>query len=62
MQVIRRSWLEQPARVGRVAKADILAYLLRMNRFPAGKTEMQSKAEMLKDILIEPTRESGGKQ
>ena len=51
---------DNPARVGRVAKADILAYVLRMNRFPAGKTELQSKSEMLKDILIEPNRESGG--
>ena len=51
---------DNPARVGRVAKADILAFVLHMNRFPVGKTELQSKSEMLKDILIEPSRESGG--
>src|SRR5437588_3062613 len=45
---------DNPARVSRPAKADILAYMLRMNRFPAGKTELQYKAELLKEILIEP--------
>ena len=45
---------DNPARVSRLAKADILAYMLRMNRFPAGKTELQYKAESLREILIEP--------
>lgn len=48
---------DDPARVSRLAKADILAYLLRMNRFPAGKAELEHKTELLKDILIEPNKQ-----
>jgi cytochrome c len=44
---------DNPARVPKPAKADIMAYLLSMNRFPAGKTELQYKTERLKEILIE---------
>jgi hypothetical protein len=44
---------DNPSRVPRPAKADILAYLLSMNTFPPGKTELQYKAELLKEILIE---------
>ena len=44
---------DNPARVSRPAKADILAYILSMNRFPAGKTELQYKSELLKDIVFE---------
>ena len=47
---------DNPAQVGRPAKADILAYLLNMNKFPPGKTELQYKAELMKDILIETTQ------
>jgi len=43
---------DNPAKVSRPLKADILAYVLRMNTFPPGKTELQYKTEMLKDILI----------
>jgi len=47
---------DNPARVGRVAKADILAYILSMNRFPAGRTELQYKSELLKEILFQAYR------
>lgn len=50
---------DNPAQVGRPAKADILAYILSMNRFPAGKTELQPKTELLKEILIEETKRVG---
>src|SRR5215467_7450369 len=43
---------DDPAKVGRLPKTDILAYMLSMNRFPPGKTELQHKAELLKEILI----------
>ena len=46
-----------PAQVGRPAKADILAYLLNMNKFPAGKSELQYKAELMKDILIQTNQQ-----
>ncbi|HLK52745.1 MAG TPA: cytochrome c, partial [Candidatus Angelobacter sp.] len=48
---------DNPAKVTRPAKADILAYILSMNSFPAGKTELQYKAELIKDILIEPNKQ-----
>jgi mono/diheme cytochrome c family protein len=44
---------DNPAQVSRPAKADVLAYLLNMNKFPPGKTELHYKAELMKDILIE---------
>lgn len=45
-----------PAGVSRPLKADILAYILSMNRFPSGKTELQHKTELLKEILIEANK------
>lgn len=48
---------DNPARVGRVLKADVLAYMLSVNRFPSGKAELQHKTELLKDILIEANKE-----
>ena len=47
---------DNPARVGRPPKADILAYILSMNRFPPGKNDLQYKAELLKEILIETNK------
>jgi S-disulfanyl-L-cysteine oxidoreductase SoxD len=36
--------------------ADILAYLLSFNKFPAGKTELQKQVEFLKEIRVEATK------
>jgi mono/diheme cytochrome c family protein len=36
--------------------ADILAYLLSFNKFPAGKTELQKQVEFLKEIRFEATK------
>lgn len=54
---------DNPAQVSRPAKADVLAYLLNMNKFPSGKTELHYKAELMKDILIETNqpRDHGSK-
>jgi quinoprotein glucose dehydrogenase len=35
---------------------DILSYLLNVNSFPAGKTELDTKTELLKQIRIEATK------
>jgi cytochrome c len=43
---------DNPAGVSRPAKADILAYMLSVNRFPSGKAELQNKTELLKEIII----------
>ena len=48
--------VDNPAGVSRLSKADILAYILSMNRFPSGNAELQYKAELLKEILIEANK------
>jgi cytochrome c len=42
--------------------ADILAYMLSMNQFPEGKTELEHRTEVLKQIRFEATRPGDGKQ
>lgn len=41
------------ASVTPAAKADIVAYMLKFNKFPAGTTELEAKLEVLKQIKIE---------
>src|SRR5215471_21505968 len=48
--------VDNPAGVNRLTKADILAYILSMNRFPPGNAELQYKTELLKEILIEANK------
>jgi mono/diheme cytochrome c family protein len=43
----------QPGKLGREAKADIVAYMLAFNKFPAGGKEMPSATEMLKQVRID---------
>jgi hypothetical protein len=42
-----------PGKLTKQQNADILAYVLSFNKFPAGKTELYRQAEMLKEILFE---------
>jgi cytochrome c len=44
---------EDPASVSRQEKADILAFILRANEFPAGEKELASRAEMLDQFMFE---------
>ena len=39
-----------PGKLTRQQNADILAYVLSFNKFPAGKTELYRQAEMLREI------------
>ena len=48
--------LSKPGKLSRDVNADILAYILGMNKFPAGDTELPGKTEMLKQIRIEATK------
>ncbi|MEY4635937.1 MAG: hypothetical protein RJA55_1735 [Acidobacteriota bacterium] len=41
------------ASVTPAAKADIVAYMLKYNKFPGGTTELEAKLEVLKQIKIE---------
>jgi len=45
-----------PGKVSRQQHADILAFILSFNKFPAGKTELEMQAEMLKEIRFEAER------
>lgn len=42
-----------PGRLTRQQDADILAFLLSTNKFPAGKTELYRQSEMLREIRFE---------
>ena len=51
---IRRSMpQDHPGTLSRQQNADILAYMLAVNRFPVGKTELASATEQLKLIRFE---------
>ncbi|HEY2015400.1 MAG TPA: cytochrome c [Bryobacteraceae bacterium] len=43
----------KPGSLSREINADILAYILSANQFPAGKTELAHATEVLKEIKIE---------
>jgi len=45
--------LTSPGRLTRQQGADVLAFMLSMNKFPAGKTELYRQSEMLKEIRFE---------
>jgi mono/diheme cytochrome c family protein len=45
-----------PSKVSRAQHADILAYILSVNRFPAGKAELDKQTEVLKEIRFETER------
>lgn len=45
--------LSAPGRLTRQQDADVLAFMLNVNKFPAGKTELYRQSEMLKEIRFE---------
>jgi len=49
-----------PGRLTRQQVADVLAFTLSINKFPAGKTELYRQSEMLKEIRFE-TKKPGAK-
>jgi hypothetical protein len=48
--------LNDPGKLTARQNADVLAYLFDFNMFPAGKAELPSQAEVLKQIRIEATK------
>lgn len=48
--------LNDPGKLTAQQNADVLAYLLDFNMFPAGKTELMHESEVLKQIRIEATK------
>ncbi len=47
---------DKPGKLSREVIADVLAYILSQNQFPAGETELPKATEVLKDIMIEATK------
>ena len=45
-----------PGKLTKQQDADVLAYILSFNKFPAGKTELQRQVEFLKEIRFEATK------
>jgi quinoprotein glucose dehydrogenase len=43
----------KPGSLTRQQNSDVLAFMLSMNKFPAGKTELYRQSEMLKEIRFE---------
>jgi hypothetical protein len=47
---------DNPGRIGRQNKIDILAYILSFNKFPAGNTDLPRQPEFLRDIRFEASK------
>jgi mono/diheme cytochrome c family protein len=58
---VRRSMPpNRPGQLSRQQVTDILCHVLNVNGFPAGKTELEPKTELLKQIRIEATKAKEG--
>jgi mono/diheme cytochrome c family protein len=44
---------DRPGKLGREQNADVLAFMLNVNQFPSGKTELEHQSEVLKQIRFE---------
>jgi S-disulfanyl-L-cysteine oxidoreductase SoxD len=44
---------DRPGRLSREQNAEVLAFMLNVNQFPAGKTELAHQSEVLKQIRFE---------
>jgi len=47
---------DKPGKLSREVNADVLAYIISMNQFPAGQTELPKAAEILNGIMIEASK------
>jgi cytochrome c len=52
---------DRPGRLSRDQDADIVAFMLSFNQFPAGKAELERQTEVLKQIRIETDKPDGKK-
>lgn len=44
---------DRPGKLSREQNADVLAFMLNVNQFPSGKTELEHQSEVLKQIRFE---------
>ena len=52
--------MNKPGKLTREVNADILAFMLAMNKFPGGSTELSHTTEVLNQIRIEATKPNAG--
>ena len=52
---------DRPGTLNREKAADILSHIFRVNGFPAGKTDLATQSEYLKQIRIEAAKPDGKK-
>jgi cytochrome c len=52
---------DNPGKLSREQDADILAFMLSMNQFPEGKTELEHRTEVLKQIRFEAVNPGSAK-
>src|SRR5271170_5068502 len=52
---------DKPGKLSREQDADILAFMLSISQFPEGKTELDHRTEVLKQIRFEAAKPSDGK-
>jgi S-disulfanyl-L-cysteine oxidoreductase SoxD len=52
---------DKPGKLSREQDADILAFMLSISQFPEGKTELDHRTEVLKQIRFEASKPSDGK-
>jgi S-disulfanyl-L-cysteine oxidoreductase SoxD len=50
---------DHPGKLTREQDADVLAFVLSVNRFPEGKTELDHRTEVLKQIRLEAAKPDG---
>jgi quinoprotein glucose dehydrogenase len=50
-----------PGKLTRQQSADVLAFMLSVNKFPAGKTELYRQSEMLREIRFESSKPASKK-
>ncbi len=60
-KIRKRMPQDEPDAISREQKADILAYILNVNKFPAGKSELLPPADLLKETRIEPAKAEAAK-
>jgi cytochrome c len=53
---------DNPGKLTREQDADILAFMLSMNQFPEGNTELEHRTEVLKQIRFEAAKPGDGNQ
>ena len=52
---------DSPGKLTREQDADILAFMLSVNQFPAGSTELERRTEVLRQIRFEAIKQGDGK-